>query len=357
MQIVQEKDADIDQILGTLIAGGLVVFPCETVYGIGCDCLNSKAVHKLSQYKQRPLGKPYAIMAANLEMAKEYVELNDTARKLYKDFLPGPLTVVSSGKHKVANGVESESGTLGVRIPDYSLMIKTIKAFGRPIVATSANASYKKRPYKVSDILENVSQKQAGLIDLIIDAGELPRNEPSTVIDTTMDDPVTLRQGGIVVGDQLSVVSFSEEQTRNIGKELWQKYEKLAGTRAIIFALEGPMGAGKTQFTKGLARAMGIKEEILSPTYSLELRYEGSEAQRLKRQELVHIDAWRMQTPDELDQLGLAGLIHDKSVIAIEWADRVADVIRKYNEEAVIVGVKIEYGKAENARDISWGAI
>jgi L-threonylcarbamoyladenylate synthase len=347
MRTIKEKDASIANIVEVLSRGGLIIFPCETVYGAAVDAANPEAVKKLSKYKQRPLGKPYAIMAANQKMAEGYVLLNKTAKNLYRNFLPGPLTIVSKGKHKVAAGVESENGTLGVRIPDYSFVLKLINAFGRPIVATSANASYKKRPYKIDDILDNISQKQKRLIDLIIDAGELPHNEPSTVIDTTLDDTVVLRQGGVVFGQQSSVVSRSEENTKNVGKELWQKYEKHAGQRTIIFALEGPMGAGKTQFIKGLAMAMGIKEEVVSPTFNLELDYG----------RLVHIDAWRMQNGEELENLGLKKKISDKSVLAVEWADRVADTIRKYNEEAVVVWVKIAYTQTENERLISWGVI
>jgi len=347
MQIVKEKDASIAKIVEVLNRGGLIIFPCETVYGAAVDAANPEAVKKLSRYKQRLLGKPYAIMVSDQKMAENYAELNKTARSLYRNFLPGPLTVVSKGKHKVAAGVESENGTLGVRIPDYSFMLKLINGFGRPIVATSANASYKKRPYKINDILDNISQKQKRLVDLLIDAGELLHNEPSTVIDTTLDDTVVLRQGKVVFGQQSSVVSRSEENTQNIGKELWQKYEGYAGQRAIIFALEGPMGAGKTQFTKGLARAMGIKEEVVSPTFSLELDYG----------RLVHLDAWRIQSGEELENLGLKKKISDKSILAVEWADRVADTIRKYNEEAVVVWVKITYAKEENERLISWGVV
>jgi tRNA threonylcarbamoyladenosine biosynthesis protein TsaE len=121
------------------------------------------------------------------------------------------------------------------------------------------------------------------------------------------------------------------------------------------------MGAGKTQFTKGLAKAMGIKDEIVSPTFNLELQYltpipspilgEG------KLTSLIHMDAWRLQNGEELENLGIKQNISDKSVMAIEWADRVADTIRKYNEEAVIIWVKIEYGKEENERKIFWQTI
>lgn len=351
MKIIKEKAESINLAIETLNKEGLVIFPCETVYGIAVDCLNAKAVEKLNSYKERPFGKPYAIMCSDKKMAEDYVSLNKTAEDLYKTFLPGPVTVVSAGKHKVAPGIESETGTLGVRIPDYSFMISLIRKFGRPIVATSANTSYQKRPYKISDILDGVSLKSKKLIDLIIDAGELPHNEPSTVIDTTLDDPVVLRQGEIKLKDKNEVLSRSEENTQNIGKELWQKYESYKGKRSIVFALEGPMGAGKTIFTKGLAKAMGITELVTSPTYAIENEYQN------RNEKLYHFDAWRLEKSDELKALGFEDLIKGKSVISIEWAERVADEIRKFDDEAVIIWVKISFAKKENERLISWGIL
>ena len=341
----------ITEAVEVLRDGGLVIYPTETTYGIGADATNQKAINKLNKYKQRPFGKPYSIAVANQKMAEEYVELNNTARRIYKQFLPGPITVISRGKHKVAKGVESENGSLGIRIPDYPLVIEIVKRLGKPITATSANASYQKRPHSISDILENISIKQKKLIDLIIDVGELPHNEPSTVIDTTMDDLVILRQGEIKLKDKNGVLSRSEEATQNLGKELFQKYEKYLGKRPIIFALEGEMGSGKTQFTKGLARAMGVKEEIVSPTYNLVNHY----SQIADHQSLDHIDAWRMTDPKELKALELETFVKSKHVVVIEWAEKVADIIKKHRDQAVIVWVKIEYGKRENERLISWG--
>lgn len=337
------------------MTGGLVIFPCETVYGIASDAFNRKAVVKLNKYKERPLGKPYAIMVSDRKMAESCVRLNKTAKNLYRRFLPGPVTVISKGKHIIAKGIESETGTLGVRIPDYPFMIELIRKFGRPIAATSGNASYKKRPYKISDILDNVSDKQKKLIDLIIDAGELPHNEPSTVIDTTLDDPVVLRQGEIKFKRKSQVLSRSEENTQNVAKELFQKYESYLGKRPLVFALDGNLGVGKTQFTKGLAQAMGITETVVSPTFNLVLEYQSL---TINHQSLTHIDAWRLQNPEELETLGFLQMIEDKNmVIAIEWADRVSDIIRKYKEYAVVIWVKIEFGKEENERLISWNTI
>jgi L-threonylcarbamoyladenylate synthase len=351
MQVINLKTTPehkvISQTIKVLRRGGLIIYPTETVYGIGADATNFEAVKKLSEYKSRPFGKPYSVAVADQKMAEKYVELNKTAKKLYRQFLPGPLTVISKGKHLVAMGVESETGTLGIRMSSYPLVTKIVKSLGRPITATSANQAWGKRPYQISDILFNISDRKKRLIDLIFDAGELPRNEPSTVIDTTLDDQIVLRQGDIKLKDKNQILSRSPENTQNLAKELWQKYEQFAGKRAIVFALEGQLGAGKTEFTKGLARAMGIKKEITSPTFNLINNYEN----------LFHIDAWRMESDSELEDLGFAKNISDKSVIALEWADRVADVIRRYNKEAVIIWIKIKYGKAENDRLVSWGTL
>ena len=354
MKIVKENSKVVDAAVDTLKNGGLVIFPTETLYGIGADSSNKKAILKLNKFKKRALGKPYSIAVSNQEMAEKFVYLNQTAKNLYKEFLPGPITVISKGKKKVAPGVESETGTLGIRIPNYPLVIKIVTKLGHPITATSANSSYKRRPYKISDILENISQRQRGLIDLIIDAGELPHNDPSTVIDTTRDDLSILRQGEIKIKNKNVVTSRSEENTQTIAKELWQKYESYLGKRPIIFALEGPMGAGKTQFTKGLAKAMEIKDEIISPTYNLMFEYK-SKKRDLK---LKHVDSWKFQNAKELEQLGFIKMLEENNmVISIEWADRVADVVREHRENSLVIWVIISYGKGINERLISWGTI
>lgn len=337
----------------TLENHGLVIMPTETTYGAMVDATNQSAVNKLIIYKNRPFGKPFSIAVEDINMAGEYVFINTVAKNLYKKYLPGPLTVISKSKGKVARGIESENGNLGIRVPNYKFVLDVISIFGKPITATSANASYKKRPYKISDILDNLSEKQKSLIDLIVDAGQLPRNEPSTVIDTVYDDPAVLRQGEIKLKEKVEILSKSEEDTKNIAKNLWQKYEQYKGKRAIIFALEGEMGVGKTYFTKGLAKAIGIEDEVLSPTFILENEYD------LKKEKLVliHIDTWRIQEAKELLDLDFEKRVNEKKIIAIEWAEKVSDIIREFDEEAIIVWVKIKYGKGEKERFIGWGAI
>ena len=113
------------------------------------------------------------------------------------------------------------------------------------------------------------------------------------------------------------------------------------------------MGAGKTQFTKGLALGLGVKEEIVSPTFILENEYNLSK----ERAAFIHIDTWRMQDPKELLQLGFNKRIMEKKVLSIEWAEKATNIIREFDEEAIIIWVKINYGKKENERTISWGTL
>ncbi len=349
MQVIKCDENSIKTAIDILKSGGLIIYPTETLYGAGVDATNDAAVKKLTTYKNRPLGKPYSIAVKDIYMAGEYGHLNQASKNLFREFLPGPLTVIVKGKHKLAKGVESEDGKLGIRLPDYKFVRSLIEKFGKPITATSANASYKKRPYRVSDILNNLSQKQKDLIDLVIDAGTLPVREPSTVIDTTFDEPAILRQGEIRLSDENEVLSVNEENTQNVAKEIWQKNEPYLGKRSIVFALQGEMGSGKTQFTKGLARAMGITELVTSPTFAIENEYESG------TKKLFHFDAWRLENSDEMKALGFENLIKNKSVISIEWAEKVVDIIREFDDEAIVVWIKISFGAKENERKINWG--
>ncbi len=351
------REALIAQAVLTLQQGGLVVFPTETVYGIGADATNQAAVDKLLQYKARREGKPLSIAVNSIDMARTYVEVNKTALNLYENFLPGPLTIVSKGLGKVARGVQSETGTLGVRIPDYSLVTDIVRALGKPITATSANASYKKRPYSIDDILNAISDKQKNLIDLIIDAGELPKNEPSTVVDTTLDQKVVLRQGDIHLVPLFTKQTHSPEETQQLGEELIKKYQHYLGYKSVIFALQGELGAGKTEFTKGVAEALGITDPIQSPTFIIEKEYsvavpDDSHLSN-KKPFLYHIDTWRLFEPLELEELGFINQVAAGNIFSIEWADKVTELFKRVSEDAVIVWIKIEHGTSETSRTIT----
>lgn len=358
MKIISLADMPYDEVVsaavGALKEGKIVIYPTETMYGVGVDATNQGAVDRVLQYKSRREGKPLSIAVSGIEMAEQYVEVNSTAHNLYTHFLPGPLTVVSRSLGKVAFGVASESGTLGVRIPDYPLVLEIVNALGRPITATSANASYHKRPYAIADILDNLSEKQKSLIDLIIDAGELPKREPSTVVDTTLEQEVVLRQGNLKLTDVLERHTNSVEETQELGAELMKKYYQYVGYKSVIFALQGELGAGKTQLTKGIARVLGISGEIQSPTFIIEREYKvvGVTESYVEQRgvNLYHLDTWRLESSEELVQMGFVEKVAAGNVFVVEWADRVQDVLERVSEDAVIVWVQIAYGVGLNER-------
>lgn len=322
--------------------GGLVVYPTETCYGIGVDATNQEAVKKLLHYKERPEGKAISIAILNREMAEKYVEVNEIAENLYKNFLPGPVTVISNSKHNVAKGIEAEDGSLGIRMPNYPFTLELIKAFGKPITATSANMSGRKTPYNIEDILNNIPEKKKELIDLIIDVGELPHNPPSTVVDTRLNDVKTLRQGELSFSDKYSKIftTKSAEETQKIGEDLMRELLLELKNKSVVFALQGDLGAGKTQFAKGVARALGINENVTSPTFTIVKEYEFNSSK------LFHIDTWRMENENELKDLGFEEMMRPGNVIVVEWMQKAKELIERLENKAVIKWIIIE-GKDE----------
>ena len=329
------------QAVETLRAGGLVIFPTETVYGAGVDATNPQAVDKLLKFKSRREGKPLSIAVTDLAMAEQYVEVNESAKQLYARFLPGPMTVVSTGRHLVAPGVESEYGSLGVRIPDYPLVLDMVRALGKPITATSANGSGQKRPYTIADVESGLSGAQLALVDLILDAGTLPTRPPSTVVDTTLSAPVVFRQGDIAVptvsatsnGERTILQSRSADETRDIAQRLMLKYWEKLKSGGVLISLHGSLGAGKTTFTQGIGKFLQLSEPITSPTYSYVESYDFT--RHGVSGKLNHLDLWKVSSPDEFARLGLDELIGPHTLTVLEWASTLpglADEIAKKHQ-------------------------
>lgn len=350
MKILDIHHTPISEVIATtttvLAAGGLVIFPTETTYGAGVDATIQAAVDKLLRYKSRREGKPLSIAVPDLPTAEKYVSLNEQARKLYLQFLPGPVTVVSRSLGTVADGVASEFGTLGVRIPDYPLLLEILKAYGQPITATSANASGEKRPYSVTDILDGLSEKQKSLIDLVLDAGTLPPNEPSTVIDTTLSTPTTLREGAVSKQNpsspRLTLVSASEAETKGIAGRLMLKHWNDIKERGVVIGLDGPLGAGKTIFTKGVAEFLGIRETITSPTYSYIEEYEW--LRQGVAGQLFHLDLWKTEDVTHVERLEIEQQLAPHTVTVIEWWSQADEYLHQLARklQVALFTVKIE---------------
>lgn len=355
-----EQQVVVATAVETLRAGGLIIFPTETTYGAGVDACNPEAVAKLLAYKSRREGKPLSIAVTDTEMAEKYVELNEQAKTLYTQFLPGPVTVVSKDRGVVAPGVASEFGTLGVRIPDYSLVVEIVRALGRPITATSANGSGEKRPYSIADITASLSGAQRSLIDLVIDAGTLPTRPPSTVIDTTLSTPITLREGAIALtseqssGKPTTLVSRSEAETKKIAGQLLLKNWDRLQTGPIIIALDGPLGVGKTVFTKGVASFLGITDEITSPTYTYIEEYDFTRHQT--KGTFYHLDMWKIDSEAAFERLSFDQLLKPNAVIVIEWWQQVAAFVLPLleNHSHVLVTCQLSDEPTTSNRQISF---
>ncbi len=323
IDINQKKEEAIEKAVTILKDGGLLIFPCETCYGLGCDATNPKALAKLLEYKKFRGSKPISIAVANREMAEQYVEINEMAENIYDNYLPGPITVISMSKGELVPPVVSVQGAVGVRVPDYPFLTEVIKTFGKPITATSANMSYKSAPYNIDQLIKDLPLKSQKLVDLILDAGTLPQNPPSTVLDTTMNQLSVLRQGKLEFENALvknkkieSKNTKLTEETIALGKEFTDMY--LKEDKPIVVALSGELGAGKTQFTKGIAQSLGVKEIVNSPTYTIinEYSYE-----RDGKRVLAHMDTWRLEG-DELEKSGLIQHLEHGDIVVIEWADK-----------------------------------
>jgi L-threonylcarbamoyladenylate synthase len=178
-----------------LASGGVVLYPTDTLYGLGADAFSDKAVAKVYAIKGRDEKKPIHCIVPDIETAEAYAEVNELARKLAEKFLPGPLTLVLKKRTNIDSGIAKNIGTIGLRIPQNNFCIELAKAFG-PYTTTSANVAGGSDQRNVADILSQLGA-HASLIDLVIDVGELPEREPSTVVDLSSGQLKVLREGAV----------------------------------------------------------------------------------------------------------------------------------------------------------------
>jgi L-threonylcarbamoyladenylate synthase len=346
MKIIKTSNKNIDKVVDiavkVLSAGGLVVYPTETCYGIGADATNQQAIDKLLAYKKRREGKPLSVLVSDEKMAEEYVTLNQSAKNIFKIFLPGPVTVVSKAKkNKLASGVLSELENLGIRISSHELPMKMVRVFGKPITASSANASYKKKPYKIDDLLPLLSESQKEKIDLIVDWGELPKKEASTVIDTTLVGGMILRKGDLDLGVKtINFNSKSERETKDLAKRLCLKHWNKLRKNGLVFLLIGDLGAGKTIFSKGVGEFLQIKDIITSPSYTLINEYDWKKHE--VEGKFFHMDPWRLRDFEEFEKLRFEEMIGENNLIAIEWGNKykkeIMEIVERVGGEIVTVG-------------------
>lgn len=183
-----EKDV-IEKAAKILQLGGMVVYPTETVYGLGVNVIDEMAVRKIFEVKGRDARKPISVAFRDLDQAAKYVEFTDESRRLAEMFMPGSLTMILPAKVPLGDMFGGEK--TAVRIPSNKVFQELAKSIKFPITATSANVSGNQEPTLVKHVVEQIGDK----VDLIIDAGETKFSKPSTVVDFTGREPVVVREG------------------------------------------------------------------------------------------------------------------------------------------------------------------
>ena len=183
--------------------GGIVAFPTETVYGLGANVFDARAIEKIFAAKQRPNDNPLIAHVGNLEQIKLLVsEINETADKFIKAFFPAPLTLVLPKAEKVPRAATANLPTIGVRMPRNKLALEFLRQCKTPLVAPSANLSGKPSPTDWQAVYEDLN----GRIDCILQGEATEIGLESTVVDCTANTPLVLRAGAITLEDLQKII-------------------------------------------------------------------------------------------------------------------------------------------------------
>jgi tRNA threonylcarbamoyl adenosine modification protein (Sua5/YciO/YrdC/YwlC family) len=180
----------IDKAVKVLKDGGIIIYPTDTVYGIGCDILNKSAIERIQEIKNNPDIKLLSFICPNLKDISKYAKVSDYAYKAMKRLLPGPYTFILPAAKQVPKKLWNKRKSVGIRVPDHKIAITLTEALGNPIISTSATN-------RKGEILFDPLEIRAvfnSQVDLMLASGNL-NGTPSSVIDLTDDSPVIVREG------------------------------------------------------------------------------------------------------------------------------------------------------------------
>lgn len=180
----------IDKAVEILRRGGIICYPTDTVYGMGCDIFNQKAVKRLHQIKGRPKQKPFSFICCDLKDVSTYCYLSNTAYRVMKKNLPGPYTFVLPTMKIVPKIMISKQKSVGIRVPDSPICRMLVERLGNPIATTSAGLDGHELPSSAFE----VEQLFGNRVEEIIDGGDL-YPLPSSVVSLVEAEPVVLREG------------------------------------------------------------------------------------------------------------------------------------------------------------------
>lgn len=239
MQIKKENKKIIKEAVKIIRRGGLIAFPTETVYGLGANALDKKAVKKIFKAKGRPSDNPLIVHIADFtELFRLVKKIPKITEILAKKFWPGPLTLIFLKKKIVPNKVTAGGNTVAIRIPKNKTALKLIKDSGFPIAAPSANLSGRPSPTTAQHVFEDLGEK----IDLIIDGGKTDIGVESTVVDLTVNPPQILRPGGISFEELKKIIPNIYFHSSLLGEKLKNNEKvKSPGIKYRHYAPKAPL--------------------------------------------------------------------------------------------------------------------
>lgn len=187
--------------INALQNGGIIVYPTDTLYGIGADIFDEDAVKRVFEIKKRPFDMPLSVAVSSLGDIEDIAFVNDDVRCLVDCFLPGDLTLVLNKKNVVSDIVTGGLDKIAVRIPDNEVALRLVSVVG-PITATSANIHGRETPHVIDEVQMQFEDED---IAIYLDCGKL-NGEPSTIVDMTGDEPKILRKGSITHKEILDAI-------------------------------------------------------------------------------------------------------------------------------------------------------
>lgn len=180
----------VDRIVDALHRGGVIVYPTDTVYGLGCDIFNRKAINRIYQIKQVPAGKPLSFVCSDLKDLARYAKnISNASYRMMKRLLPGPYTFILEASRDVPKFMIGKRRTVGIRVPDNRICLEIVRTLGRPVLSTSVVAA--EDGIAMNDV-ESIEFRFGSTVDIIADGGVIV-SAPSTVVDLTGGEPEILR--------------------------------------------------------------------------------------------------------------------------------------------------------------------
>jgi tRNA threonylcarbamoyl adenosine modification protein (Sua5/YciO/YrdC/YwlC family) len=184
----------IRKVVDALDAGGIIIYPTDTVYAMGCDIKANKSIEKIAQFKGlNPVNPDMSLIFHDMSQLSEYTVIRDNSLfKLLKRNLPGPFTFIVQANNQIPKLFKNKKKTVGIRIPDNNIVLELVKELGRPIITTSVHDPDILIEYTTDP--ELIHEKYRDFVDIVVDGG-CGKNEASTIVDCTSEEIKIIRQG------------------------------------------------------------------------------------------------------------------------------------------------------------------